>query len=88
MFFALILHICLLRLGGEHLIELTRLNGTKFTINAEIIEMVEETPDTVVTTTTGHKFIVKESRQEVANLVKLYRKDAFYAFISQLIEKD
>ena len=50
------------------MIELTRYNETKFTLNAEIIEMVEETPDTVITLTT-----VKESRQEVSNLVKLYR---------------
>ncbi|MCR5754997.1 MAG: flagellar FlbD family protein, partial [Acetatifactor sp.] len=35
----------------------------------------EETPDTVLTLTTGRKIIVKESRQEVKNLVKLYRKD-------------
>ncbi|MBQ8982876.1 MAG: flagellar FlbD family protein [Lachnospiraceae bacterium] len=55
------------------MIELTRYNETKFTLNAEIIEMVEETPDTVITLTTGKKIIVKESRQEVANLVKLYR---------------
>jgi len=55
------------------MIELTRFNETKFTLNAEIIEMVEETPDTVITLTTGKKIIVKESRQEVANLVKLYR---------------
>ena len=37
--------------------------------------MVEETPDTVMTLTTGKKIIVKESRQTVKNLVELYRKD-------------
>jgi len=42
-----------------------------------LIEVVEETPDTVLTLTTGRKIIVKESRQEVKNLVKLYRKDIF-----------
>lgn len=57
------------------MIELTRFNESKFTLNAEIIEMVEETPDTVITLTTGKKIIVKESRQEVSNLVKLYRYD-------------
>ena len=59
------------------MIELTKLNDTKFTVNAEIIEIVEETPDTVVTLTTGKKIIVKESRQEVSNLVKLYRKNVY-----------
>ena len=58
---------------GGFMIELTRFNETKFTLNAEIIEMIEETPDTVITLTTGKKIIVKESRQEVSNLVKLYR---------------
>lgn len=57
------------------MVELTRMNGTVFTVNAELIEMVEETPDTVITLTTGKKIIVKESRQEVRNLVILYKKE-------------
>ena len=57
------------------MIEVTRINGVKFSINPELIEVVETTPDTVITLTTGKKLIVKESRQEVKNLVKLYRKD-------------
>ena len=57
------------------MVELTRMNGTVFTVNAELIEMVEETPDTVITLTTGKKIIVKESRQEVRNLVMLYKKE-------------
>lgn len=59
------------------MIELTRMNGTTFTVNADLIEMMEETPDTVITLTTGKKLIVKESRQEVRNLVLLYRKEIF-----------
>lgn len=59
------------------MIEITKLNGTVLLINAELIECVEETPDTVITLTTGRKLIVKESRQDVKNLVKLYRKDIF-----------
>ncbi len=57
------------------MIEVTRLNEKKLTINAELIERVEETPDTVITLTTGNKLIVKESRQEVRNLVILYKKE-------------
>ncbi|MGN0161299.1 MAG: flagellar FlbD family protein [Lachnospiraceae bacterium] len=56
------------------MIELTRLNGTVFMINSDLIEMVEETPDTVVSLTTGRKFVVKESRQDIKNLVISYRK--------------
>ena len=59
------------------MIEVTKLNGNKITITADLIEIVEETPDTVITLTTGRKIIVKESRQDVKNLVKSYRKNIF-----------
>ena len=59
------------------MIEITKLNGQKVLINPSLIEMVEETPDTVISLTTGRKIIVKESRQEMKNLVILYRKDIF-----------
>jgi len=59
------------------MIELTRLNGTKILVNEQLIEVVEETPDTVISLLTGKKIIVKESRQDVKNLVKSYRKDIF-----------
>ncbi len=57
------------------MINITKLNGVAMTINEDFIETVEETPDTVITMSTGRKFIVKESRQEVVNLVKSYRRD-------------
>ena len=59
------------------MIDVTKLNGTQLTINEDFIETVEETPDTVITMSTGRKIIVKESRQEIINLVKLFRKDIF-----------
>ena len=59
------------------MIELTKLNDIKFSVNPELIEIVETTPDTVITLTTGRKLIVKESRQDIKNLVKSYRKDIF-----------
>ncbi len=57
------------------MIEVTKLNGKKLIVNAELIETIEETPDTVISFVTGKKIIVKESRQEVKNLVVLYKKD-------------
>ena len=57
------------------MIELTRLNNRKLVINSDLIESVEETPDTVITLTTGKKIIVKENRQEVRNLVILFRQE-------------
>ncbi len=59
------------------MIEVTKLNDVKILINPDLIELVEETPDTVISLTTGRKIIVKESRQDVRNLVKSYRKDIF-----------
>ena len=59
------------------MVELTRLNDTKFTLNADLIETVEEVPDTVITLTTGKKIFVKESRQNVKNLVILYKQEIF-----------
>ena len=63
------------------MIELTRLNGVKFSINPELVEVVETTPDTVITLTTGRKLIVKESRQEVKNLVLSYKREIFAELI-------
>ena len=50
------------------MIEVTRINGSKVLINPDLIEIVEETPDTVVAFTTGRKLIIKEGRQEIKNL--------------------
>ena len=65
-----------MRESGQ-MIEVTKINGIKVLINPDLMELVEETPDTVISFTTGRKIIVKESRQEVKNLVKSYRKDIF-----------
>ena len=59
------------------MIDVTRMNDKTLTLNSDLIDSVEETPDTVITLTTGKKIIVKESRQEIKNLVKLYRKEIF-----------
>ena len=59
------------------MVEVTKYNGEKILINTDLMETVAETPDTVISLTTGKKIIVKESRQEVKNLVKSYRKELF-----------
>ena len=64
-------------MGYDKMIEVTKLNGQKILVNPDLLETVEETPDTVILLTTGRKLIIKESRQEVKNLVKSYRKDIF-----------
>ena len=57
------------------MIEVTRLTGTKILINADLIEIVEGTPDTVITFTTGRKLIVKESRPQIKSFVKSYKRE-------------
>jgi flagellar protein FlbD len=56
------------------MIEVTRLNEKKYYINCELIEVIESTPDTVITLTTGKKFVVKESCQEVVKKVIEFKK--------------
>ena len=60
------------------MIELNKINGNTVLVNCDLIEYVEETPDTVVTLTTGRKLIVKESRQEIKNLVKCYKQEIYH----------
>ena len=47
------------------MIQLTKLNGKSFNLNALYIETFESFPDTTITLTTGTKYIVKESEEEV-----------------------
>lgn len=57
------------------MIEVTRLNDKKLLINADLIEKVEESPDTLITLTSGNKVIVKESKQTIRDLVVLYKRE-------------
>ncbi|MBB6636708.1 flagellar FlbD family protein [Cohnella thailandensis] len=54
------------------MIGLTRLNGTKFYVNALLIEMIEETPDTLITLTTGKKLLVLENSSDVNRSIRQY----------------
>ena len=56
------------------MIELTRLNNEKIVVNADLIEFLERTPDTLVTTSTGKKLMVKESIDEVIERVVAYHQ--------------
>jgi flagellar protein FlbD len=56
------------------MIQLTRLNHVPLIVNADLIEHVEVTPDTVVALTTGQKFMVLESAEEVVEKAIEFRK--------------
>jgi len=56
------------------MIQMTRLNGKEYFINPHLIEFIEETPDTVITLTTGKKVVVEESAEQVVGKVIAYRR--------------
>ena len=51
------------------MIFLTKLDGTEFMLNEDLIETVNATPDTVIVLENGHSFIVRESMKEIQNLI-------------------
>lgn len=59
------------------MIEVTRLKGSKIIINAELIELIEETPDTVITLTSGKRYVVSESAKTVTDKVIAYKHRIF-----------
>jgi flagellar protein FlbD len=56
------------------MISLTRLNGTKYYLNADLIVSVEGTPDTVITLTNGAKFIVRNHPEDVVQMIVQYQR--------------
>lgn len=56
------------------MIKVRRLNHKEIVINAELIQTVESTPDTVITLTTGEKFVVEDSVDEIVEKVVSYRR--------------
>ena len=56
------------------MIQLTKLNGHQVVINSDLIEFIEETPDTVITLTTNDKLVVKERMADIVSKVVFYRR--------------
>lgn len=59
------------------MIRLTRLNKSNFVLNCELIELMESTPDTVITLVNGKKYVVAESIDEVVDKVIQYKGNIF-----------
>lgn len=55
------------------MISVTRLDGSEFIINADLIETIEATPDTVITFAHDKKVVVREAPQEIIERVVLFR---------------
>jgi flagellar protein FlbD len=56
------------------MIEVTRLNGEAFILNADLIETVESRPDTVVFLVNGRRYVVRETAQDVLARVVAYKR--------------
>ncbi len=56
------------------MIKLSKLNNQEFAINSDLIETIEQTPDTVITMTTGNKYVVKETQEEIIRRIIKYKQ--------------
>ena len=56
------------------MIELTQLDGTPFSLNNDLIEVVVNIPETKILLTNGKYYLVKQSRSEVTHLVADYER--------------
>jgi uncharacterized protein YlzI (FlbEa/FlbD family) len=63
----------------DTVLQLTRLSGPLFALNPDLIERAESTPDTVVTLVNGSKYVIRESLDELVELIQAYRADIIVA---------
>lgn len=57
---------------------LTKLNDQEFTINSDLIETMEQTPDTVIVMTTGNKYVVKETPEQVIEKITQFKRNIYH----------
>ena len=58
----------------DSMIELTKLNQQPITVNSDLIKLVENTPDTVITLISGEKLVVLESLETIVHRVVEFRR--------------
>ncbi len=56
------------------MILLTKINSAPITVNSDLIEYVEETPDTVITFTNNDRIVVQERMDEIIEKIVQYRR--------------
>lgn len=61
------------------MIKITRLNKTVLVVNAEMIEFLEATPDTIITLTDGRKVVARESVDEIIDMIVAYKHRIFHS---------
>ena len=55
------------------MIVVTRLNGSRFAVNPDLIERIHASPDTTLVLVDGSSYIVTEGLDEIIELVARYR---------------
>jgi flagellar protein FlbD len=58
-------------------IKLTRLNGHAVLVNADLIESVETTPDTVITLVGGNKLIVRDTMETIQERIVEFKRKIY-----------
>ena len=56
------------------MIVLTKINNAQIAVNSDLIQYIEETPDTVITMMSSDKLVVQECISEIINKVVHYRR--------------
>lgn len=56
------------------MIQLTRLNKQPLVVNSDLIEFIENAPDTVITLVTGEKVVVSESTEDILERIVTFRQ--------------
>jgi flagellar protein FlbD len=56
------------------MIQLTRLNQRPLVVNSDLIEFIENAPDTVLTLVTGEKLVVRETAEQILELIVQFRR--------------
>ena len=67
------------------MIQLTRLHNIPFHVNSDLIETIEETPDTIISMTTGKKMVVEESAAVIVEKIIDFRNKCFRDLHLQVI---
>ena len=65
------------------MILLTKINNAQVVVNSDMMQSIEETPDTVITLSNGDKVVVKERMADIIDKIVEFRRR-----VRQLVETE
>ena len=68
------------------MIEVHRLNGKAFLLNHRHIELMEANPDTMIMLTNDRRYVVKESPEEITELILAYHRKIFQLNVEESVD--